>query len=251
MLIYFAGAENLTHKTSLVEHRVKNVLCSAWGFNEYRKKMEGYEDFDNILMDSGGYTARIQGIDVDVNAYANFLNVNDIKLAFNLDVLDEKTSDYNQKFLEKETSAYIIPVYHYSDYNSKKHRHMIDKMIEEYPYISLGGIAGMGLGTKKEIFYDYVFKKIANKWDKCKIHGLGITSKKVLSMYPFYSVDSISWLSFQVHGQSRTIKNKLLVKFHNKETHYLKRNSWEIEYYKDMEKYITELWDKRGVSWNE
>ena len=250
-MIYFAGGENPTHKESLAEYGAKNILCSAWGFNKYRKKMEGYERFDNILMDSGGYTARMKGIEVDVESYAHFLNLNDIKLAFNLDVLDEKTSDYNQKFLEEETNAYIVPVYHYSDYNSKKHRHLIDKMIEKYPYISLGGIAGEHLGSKKEVFYDYAFKKIAREWDKCKVHGLGITSKRVLMRYPFYSVDSISWLSFQKHGQSRTIKNKLLVKFHNKETHYLKRNSFEIEYYKDMEKYITELWDKRGVSWNE
>tara|TARA_Y100000310_G_C20460874_1_gene705297 strand:- start:85 stop:834 length:750 start_codon:yes stop_codon:yes gene_type:complete len=249
MIMYFAGGE--CHHKSLYKWGTKNILVSAYGLGYKRDITEINKKFDKVLLDSGGYTARMKGISIKVKDYAKYINDNKIKLAFNLDVLDEKESKYNQQFLETETESYILPVYHYSDYAKKEYRGLLDEMIEKYPYISIGGIAGERLGSKKEVFYDYVFKKIGPVWDKCKIHGLGITGKKVLNKYPFYSVDSTSWLSFQKYGSSKAIKNKLLEKFHTKKTHYLKRDEMEIQYYKEMETYITRLWKKRGIAWND
>ena len=87
--------------------------------------------------------------------------------------------------------------------------------------------------------------------DKCKVHGLGITGKKVLQKYPFYSVDSTSWLVFQQYGTSKAIPNKTLQKYHCKNSHWSRRNQYEINYYLENEEYLTKLWKKRGIYWND
>ncbi len=249
MIMYFAGGE--CHYKSLYDCGVKNILMSAYGLQYKREIQEVNRMFRSVVLDSGGFTARMKGVDINVEQYVKYINDNKIELAFNLDTLDEDQTKRNQVILNQETDCYIIPVYHYSDYNNKKYRGLLDEMIEMYPCISIGGIAGERIGSKKEGFYNYVFKKIAPVWEKVKIHGLGITGKRVLSEYPFYSVDSTSWLSFEKYGNSKAIKNKMLVKYHGKETHYLKRRLKEVDYYLDLEKYITRLWEKRGVKWDD
>ena len=250
MLMYFAGAEVETHRELLFNNNVGSVLCSAFGLN-YKRSMNSYRKFQNILLDSGGYTARMQNVQIDVKDYANFINKNDIQLAFNLDTNDVKETLFNQGFLETNTSAYILPVYHFSDYTDNEHKHLLDEMIGNYSYISIGGVAGMKLGARKEIFYDYVFSKISKVRNQCKVHGLGITGKNVLEKYPFYSVDSTSWLAFQKFGSSKVVKDKKMRQFLCKTIHYNKRNEIEIRHYLHIEKYITSLWEKRGVKWDE
>jgi len=244
MKMYFAGAEPKDFFEQLQMGGVKNVLISAFSMN-YKKSLKRHnEKFDKILIDSGGYSARTRGVNVKIDDYARYINENNIKTAFNLDTNSVEETMRNQKYLEKHTGSYIIPIYHYSDYVSKTNRRLLDSFIEGYNYISIGGVAGMKLGKRAEVLYDYVFNKTK---DKTKVHGLGITSEKILEKYPFYSVDSTSWLAFSRYGNSCSIKDPRLTKFYNKEVHYSKRNEMEIQHYLKMEKYITNLWEKRGV----
>lgn len=69
-----------------------------------------------------------------------------MKFAFNLDVRDIETSRFNQKYLEKNTNAYIIPIYHGPEWVDEDLRGLLDYYIEYYPYIGLGGIAGKETG---------------------------------------------------------------------------------------------------------
>jgi hypothetical protein len=242
--MYFAGSEPKGFFEALQTEGVKNVLVSAFSMN-YKKGLEKHNEiFDKIFLDSGGYSARTRGVIVKVDDYAKYINENDIKIAFNLDTMSVEETMQNQKHLEKHTSSYIVPIYHHSDYVSKKNRRLLDSFIERYNYISIGGVAGMRLGKGAEVLYDYVFNKTK---DKTKVHGLGITSEKILETYPFYSVDSTSWLAFCRYGNSCSIKDPRLTKFYNKAVHYSERLAMEIQHYLKMEKQITRLWDKRGV----
>ena len=271
MKIYFAGSENKTHYRELKKHNVKYYLCSYWAI-EGNKSTDGKWIFNNedIMLDSGGFTARIQGVKIDVKRYAKFINKNDIELAINLDTNDVEETLSNQKYLEKNTNSTILPVYHLSDYNDKKYRDLILKYSEEYPFICVGGMAG-GKNKRGDIqrFLDFVYSKIRTK---CKVHGLGLTGVKFLHRYPLYSADSTSWISGQRVGAITDFKDgkyitvnykdkskvdhthiHLVDTINNKEykgeKNYLLRNSRGIKATMQFENYITKLWEKRGITW--
>ena len=75
-------------------------------------------------------------------------------------------------------------------------------------------------------------------------HALGISSANVSEYNMLYPLD-------EQNTASNDWCNKMLVKYHGKETHYLKRRLKEVDYYLDLEKYITRLWEKRGVKWDD
>jgi len=266
MKIYFAGSENKTHFRELKKYNVKHYLCSYW-YIEGNKSTDGKWIFndEDVMLDSGGFTARIRGVEIDVKRYAKFINKHNVKLAINLDTNNVEETLKNQKFLQENTSAYILPVYHLSDFKNKKYRYLIEKYSDEYPFICVGGMAG-GNNKKEEVkmFLDYVYTKVRTK---CKIHGLGLTGVKFLHRYPLYSVDSTSWLSGQRVGSITDFKNGKYVSVNYKDkskvdhTHihlidtngekkYLNRNARGIKAIIKFEKYITNLWKKRGITWD-
>ena len=73
-------------------------------------------------------------------------------------------------------------------------------MVKEYSYVAIGGIVTKEIKRKEhDIFLPLL--RIA-KANNCKVHGLGYTNLKNLKKYPFYSVDSTSWLSGNRFGQA-------------------------------------------------
>lgn len=94
---------------------------------------------------------------------------------------------------------------------------------------------------------NYVFSMTKNK---IKVHGLAITNQKYNEAWPFYSIDSTTWLSPSIYGRSMLIKNDSLLKYRNKTRHYLERINHDINYWLNFEKQITDLWGKRGIKWD-
>tara|TARA_R100000655_G_C2997164_1_gene193818 strand:- start:2207 stop:2947 length:741 start_codon:yes stop_codon:yes gene_type:complete len=242
MKFFFAGTESKIHIDVLRKCGVKNYLTSFF----YIKKW-GFNTNENVMLDSGGFTARTKGKEIKIKNYIDFINNNNVKLAVNLDTNNVKETLSNQKLLEKETKAYILPVYHLSDYKDLKYRTLIDKYIEKYNFICVGGMAG---GANKrnhvEIFLNYVFNKTR---DKIKIHGLGLTGDYFLKKYPLFSVDSTSWQQFSRYGNSRFINDEKIKKLYLKNRNYKERDKIEIKGTLKKEKYYTDLWKKRGIIW--
>ncbi|MFA6041810.1 MAG: hypothetical protein WC733_09940, partial [Methylophilus sp.] len=85
-----------------------------------------------------------------------------------------------------------------------------DFVKQGFDYIGIGGVAGEGSPIRlQHMFYGFIFHTLRAD---VKTHGLGITSEKLLTAYPWYSVDSTSWLSFARYGNSK-IKDKRVVQF--------------------------------------
>jgi hypothetical protein len=256
MIIYFAGTSKNTLPL-LKKNKVKNFLISYY----YSKTKWLFEKKDNVLLDSGGFTARIQGVNIDVKDYANYINKYDVKLAINLDTNNVEETLLNQKYLNKETNCEILPVYHLSDYKTKEHRNLVEKFANEYPYFCVGGMAGgRNKASDIKIFLDYVYSKVK---DKNKIHGLGLTGVKFLDRYPLYSVDSTSWIQSVQYGLTASNMDKKIVKaltHRSKKLKGTKKTEKEIKkqnyilgqdinHYIKLEKYYTKLWHKRGINW--
>ena len=249
MIIFIAGTEGRGLFRIAVKH-TKNLLHSAYFLN-YESRIDHRVQQCNLLVDSGGYSARMHGHQVDVTKYARFLNQNKIKLAFNLDTNDPEETLQNQALLDAACPrTVIIPVYHYSDFIERKWRSLIDRYVERYHFIAIGGVAGTQMPEKGlQAFLSYVFSKTT---DKIRVHGLGITRDDLMLRYPFYSVDSTSWLGPMKWGSTkRGIRPGNWLDFYTSEVPYKRRLHEELHYVMETEARITRIWKARGVDWDE
>lgn len=225
------------------------------------RKQEG----DKIFVDSGGYTARIRGKKIDIKEYAEFLakHKDFIDVAANLDTQNVDETQQHYKYLKANAQGVkILPVYHLSDWMSPKHRGLLDEFMKETDYIALGGMAGVKVSRETvDKFLRYCFAKTKGKW---KLHGFGMTGKKILYTYPFYSVDSTSWQAGMRFGVTKSQKTGTSMTFRDKEDaihndipkeliegDYLTRLPYDIEYWLSYEREIAELWRKRGIVWKD
>lgn len=259
MLMFFAGTEYNVYAKILKDSGVKRTLQSAFYLN-YVHEPNVFQ-FDNYLLDSGGFSARNLGVNISVDKYVDFINRWKIKIAFNLDTLDVKETLENQNILEQYTDSYIIPVYHYTEFASNKYRHLLEQYASKYPYIGIGGTAeGAKAFTKnKKEFFDFCFYIVR---DKVKLHGLAVTSPQIMERYPWFSVDSTSWLSTLSFGKVMDFKNGELIGYNslknsNSVLHHdqLCDMKFRVTYnciksFMKLEQHITSLWKARGVEWS-
>lgn len=149
-------------------------------------------------------TVKAMDLDNYVDRYIEFILENRIEKFFELDVDVIKGLSWVEKVrdrIESKTKKKCIPVWHKSrgiDY--------FKDMCKEYSYVAIGGIATREISKNEwgEIFPDLI--KIAHK-NKCKIHGLGLTSIEAIEKYNFDSVDSTTWISGARFGQLHLYKN--------------------------------------------
>lgn len=149
-----------------------------------------------FLLDSGAFTFMNNSkdninFDEYLTKYISFINTNDIKHFFELDVdvivgLDEV--ERLRKRLETETGKKSIPVWHKS-----RGKDYFIKMCKEYDYIAIGGIVTKEIKPCEYKYFKW-FIDTAHSYG-CKIHGLGFTNLKGLYIYNFDSVDSTSWVA--------------------------------------------------------
>lgn len=79
-----------------------------------------------------------------------------------------------------------IPVFHRSC--GKEYFH---KLIDEFEYIAIGGIARKDIKRSEYKYFDYFINEAHKK--NVKIHGLGLTNQEAIKRYRFDSVDSTTW----------------------------------------------------------
>ena len=232
----------------------KRYMASLFFLSKPPRIFEDKRTDKSVIVDSGGFSARVAYKHIKLQDYIKFLDQFKKKSfcgkmfrCFNLDSHDLKESQKNQKTLE--TLGYNpIPVYHYSEFASD-HRELLDDMVRDYDYIGIGGVAGMMLNEKqKKAYLDYVFDRTQ---DKVRVHGLGMSSIKPVDRYPYYSVDSSTWLQFQKYCASRAVKDDVMRKWMGRHIHYEQRNQLEILFYLKWEWETTRIWAHRGIKWDD
>lgn len=157
-----------------------------------------------IFMDSGAFSMFTLGIEVDLDAYADYLTrSNDyIEIASNVDVIgrgQERGSYENQKYLESlKLPVKVCPVHHARDDDSW----LVRYLDEGYDYIFLGGMVPETTGYLVD-WLDHIWDKYLALPDgsaRVKVHGFGLTTFELMERYPWYSVDSTSWVMISMFG---------------------------------------------------
>ena len=162
----------------------------------------------SLFLDSGAFSAWTQSIEIDINDYIAFIKQYEqyINCYSVLDsIMDPEKTLENQKIMEK-AGLKPLPCFHYGeDIKYLKY------YLENYKYISLGGM--VPISTKDlipwldNIFMNYICNNETGI-PKHKIHGFGIASLSLVFRYPWYSIDSTSWVMTSRFGAVLIPKRK-------------------------------------------
>ena len=289
MKIYYSSA--LGRQDKLNRNNIKNILISVFGIKDLEKEIQKnswmLSKNVSLMIDNGAFSSWNSNKKIiSIEEYTKFClkfhkkfsstfkNIyyiglddipgdrNSIPSKYEIDTSCEITFN-NYKYMLDNGCVNVLPVVHQLEDISWL------KKYEEYTdFICIGGIK-----RNKSNWFDEAFSCIKNT---TKLHGLAVTSKSMNEKYPWFSVDSTSWVAPFAFGRVfdwsfyklNTIKSVLgmndnmslrefeikLSLFNNnlsKEQKSDEQLDYHINALQKLEKYITQLWTKRGVTWDE
>ena len=178
-----------------------------------KRQMSITPDQFRFFLDSGAYSAWSRGTVIDIDEYMEFIRANSdlLEVYASLDVIPgapgrAATTTERDEAAEQSWANYLymvkdglspLPVYHYGE-----HRRFLDRMIESgCPYIGIGGLVGIP-GASRRLWLDGVFHHITNDagFPIVKTHGFGMTAVPLIFRYPWYSIDSTTWIKITASG---------------------------------------------------
>lgn len=152
-----------------------------------------------IMLDSGAWSAYTQGKEIPIDEYMQFIydNKDCIDHYVNLDVIGDGRASLNNYRIMKDNGLDPIPVFH-----AGTSVRFLYKYLEYTDYVAIGAIAKMHTKSRISNLDKYVWPKIVDRrgYPIAKFHGFGLTSLKIMSYYPWYSVDSSSWVQYGRYG---------------------------------------------------
>lgn len=193
MKIYFAGiSSNVKRLNYLKEFGANKLMLTYADIRHYKLQIPRLKNSNfDIFFDSGAFSLWRRGIKINIKDYCEYLKIHEIDKYIVLDkVGDHKDTMTNQKIME-DMGMKPIPVYHFNSPIENLY-----EICEAYPYVCLGGTVGAHSSTRIKFF-----TQIFEHFPKHKFHGLGLTDPKIIKLFPFYSVDSSTWLIAEKRGR--------------------------------------------------
>ena len=153
------------------------------------------DDKLSLFLDSGAFSAFTKNVDINIDEYIEFIKKYEqhLDVYANLDVIkNAEATMVNQRYMESK-GLHPLPVYHLgSDHSYLEH------YSENYEYIGLGGMAGIDtpkptiIAQLDELWMKYLANEDGTA--RVKVHGFACTGTELVKRYPWYSVDSTSWV---------------------------------------------------------
>ncbi len=173
----------------------------------------------NLILDSGAFSAWTKKKPVDIDEYAKFCleHLDDVEYIVNLDVIpgepgaiseDQLSAKQINKAAENGWDNYqklmglgiprdkLIPVFHQGEDFT-----WLQVMRHASNYVGLSPANDRTTNEKME-WLDKCMTFVCDTkgTPHVKFHGFGVTSVRILLEYPWYSVDSASWVMFSRYG---------------------------------------------------
>ena len=198
MKIYIAGAPGGGSTGECQRERELNAffihrLWSYWWLIKSNGKMKTKENNAvNLFLDSGAFSAATQGAEINLQEYIDFIKEHEdvITVYANLDVIGDPAATWKNQLRMEKAGLKPMPVYHHGEDVS-----WLSKYLERgYEYIALGGMVKT---PNLPAWLDYIWKDYLTDKEGMpllKVHGFGMTSLSLMLRYPWFSVDSTSWV---------------------------------------------------------
>jgi hypothetical protein len=114
-----------------------------------------------------------------------------------LDGIGDPLQTYKNQLHMEALGAKPLPCFH-----AGEDERYLEYYVKNYDYITLGGM--VGTSTKQLcIWLDRIWSKYLTDGSgrpRLKVHGFGITAVPVMERYPWFSVDSSSWIQSAAFG---------------------------------------------------
>jgi hypothetical protein len=250
--VYLAGEREAFSKANgemaLWAKVVKRRLFSYFyhGFKDSNKPSRDIRDSAaaglDLFLDSGAFTAFTKKAVIDVARYAEFIRCSpEIWSAVSsLDAIGDPEKSYEYFCQLQEMDCPVRPVFH-----CREPTYWLERYLDEgNDYIFLGGMVPETTVWLTEWLDDLWGNYLTDSHGvpKVKVHGFGLTDQRLIFRYPWYSVDSTSWLMIGVYGSCALLDTdafgtRVLRKIIFSEDspqrkdddswHYTQRNSWE------------------------
>lgn len=171
---------------------INNVYHLMDHFNLYKESTMGKI---NLFLDSGAYSALTQGVSIDLQEYIQFIKKYEehLEVYAVLDVIGDPKATYKNQLIMEEAGLKPLPCFHYGEDIQWLNRYLS----KGYDYIALGGMVGKDSETHLGPWLDMLFSEHLTDSEGMpiiKTHGFGMTSFNLMLRYPWYSVDSTSWI---------------------------------------------------------
>jgi len=165
----------------------------------------------DIFCDSGAFTFFNNGQKTSLKEYHMYIKKHKHLLAnaSSMDVITSWKKSFQYFLRLKKTGIDYVPCYHFGEPT-----HVLKEYMKHADFISIGGMVPI---SYQELlpWLDTLFSNIICNEDgtpKIKTHGFGLTDQRLMFRYPWYSVDSSTWLRVSRMGMiltPRTVNGKV------------------------------------------
>ncbi len=192
------------HEKTLVAN-LPNILESYHYVNKQKYVDAMRHDGAKVFIDSGAFSAHSLGVTINLPEYCEYLKRNmDIVrvedgdlMASVLDGIGDPLQTYRNQLHMEALGVRPLPCFHFGE-----DERYLEWYVQNYSYITLGGMVGRSSDTLKK-WLDRIWDKYlvnGSGRPRLKVHAFGITAIPIMELYPWYSVDSSSWIQSAAFG---------------------------------------------------
>ena len=188
-----------------IVHNIPNILESYHYIGSQRYIDQMRADDARVFLDSGAFSAYTLGVEIDLPTYCDYIKRNmdlwrvedGVVMASVLDGIGDPLKTYQNQLHMEQLGAKPLPCFH-----AGEDERYLEYYVQNYEYITLGGMVGSS--TKQLcIWLDRMWERYLTDGSgrpRLKVHGFGITAIPIMERYPWYSVDSSSWIQSAAFG---------------------------------------------------
>lgn len=159
-----------------------------------------------VFLDSGAFSAFNIGAEIDVDAYSQFIKDNRdvIDVASVVDGIGDAQMTLDNQKRAEDAGVRVLPCFHFGEDPV-----YLEHYLENYEYITLGGMVPPSTKQLRE-WLDWIwpcYLTDAQGWPRVRVHGFGLTSMNLVRRYPWFSVDSSSWVQVASFGGIVTVND--------------------------------------------
>lgn len=186
-----------------VERRAREAIphiLESYHYVEKRSFVEAMRrDNTKVFLDSGAFSAFSKGAKVDLPRYCDYIHANKdiVEVASVLDGIGDPELTWQNQWQMEQRGTNPLPCFHYGEDTA-----YLDHYVANYDYITLGGMVPVSTQQLYHWLDRMWAEHLTDEHGKplVKVHGFGLTSIPLMAKYPWYSVDSSSWVQISSNG---------------------------------------------------